>query len=115
MKKLIIILGLIGCSDKRTELINEIGNDTLITQDTMITSFANQLKGISKSIKTKDIYTHNHEDSLVKQFKKIDSKANNLKKENDFYLEAIDGYNEIINSDGVIDAYIKAGTKDTTK
>jgi len=115
MKKWIIIIALIGCSEKRVELINEIKSDTLINEDTIISTFSNQIKDISKSIKSKDIYTHKHEDSLAKQIIKMNSKTKDLKKENEFYLDAIDGYNEIKNSDGVIDAYLKAGKKDTTK
>jgi hypothetical protein len=115
MKKLIIILGLIGCSEKRVELINEIKSDTLITEDTMISSFANQIKGISKSIKSKDVYTHKYEDSLSKKLKNANKKNKSLEEDADFYINAINGYGEIVGTKGVIDAYMKAGTKDTTK
>jgi hypothetical protein len=115
MKKLIIILGLVGCSDKRAELIKEIESDTLITQDTMITSFANQLKGISKSIETKNVHHQKSKDSMSKQLKKMHSKANDLEYENNVYRGALDGYSEIINTEGVQDAYYKAMSKDTTK
>jgi SMC interacting uncharacterized protein involved in chromosome segregation len=73
------------------------------------------VQSISKNIKSKDTYAHKYEDSLAKELKKMDSKAKNLKIENDLYLDAINGYDDIINTEGVIDAYLKAETKDTTK
>ena len=115
MKKLIIILALIGCSENKSNIIKAVEKDTLIEQPNMIDSFANQVQSISKNIKSKDTYAHKYEDSLAKELKKMDSKAKNLKLENDLYLDAIDGYDDIINTEGVIDAYLKAETKDTTK
>jgi hypothetical protein len=115
MKKVIIILGLIGCSEKRVELINEIKSDTLIIEDTMISSFANQLKCISKNIETKNVSHKKSKDSLSKQLKHMHSKNKSLKQDADMYINAINAYGEIVGTEGVIDAYMKAGTKDTTK
>ena len=115
MKKLIIILALIGCSENKSNLIKAIEKDTLIEQPNMIDSFANQVKSISKNIKSKDTYAHKYEDSLAKQLKKVDLKAKYLKKENELHLQSINAYIGIIGTEGVIDAYLRAGTKDTTK
>jgi hypothetical protein len=115
MKKLIVILALIGCSENKSNLIKTVKTDTLIEQDTMIDSFANQIKSISKSIKSNDVYAHKYKDSVTKQLKNIDLKAKYLKMENQLYMNSIDAYVEILGNEGVIDAYLKAGTKDTTK
>lgn len=114
MKRLIIILGLVSCSDRRAELIKEIESDTMITEDTMISSFANQLKGISKSIETKNETHQKSKDSLSKQLTKMRYKTKILEKDADFYLDALNGYSEIVNRQDVQDAYYK-NVKDTSK
>jgi hypothetical protein len=115
MKKIIIVLALVGCSEKRAELIKEIESDTLITQDTMIGAFANQIKDISKTIETKNVSHKKSKDSMNQQLKKLNSKTKDLESDNEFYRGAINDYSEIVNIPTVKDAYFNSVIKDTTK
>jgi hypothetical protein len=114
MKKVIIILGLIGCSENKSNHIKEVEIDTLMAQDTMIGSFANQLKCISKNIETKNVSHKKSKDSLSKQLKSAHNKNKSLEHDADFYINALNGYSEIVNKKEVKDAYFNS-VKDTTK
>lgn len=115
MKKIVIILALVSCSEKRAELIKEIESDTLIIQDTMISSFANEIKGISKTIETKNVVNKKSKDSMSKQLRNMHLKTKDLESDNEFYRGAINDYSEIVNIPRVKDAYFNSVTKDTTK
>ena len=94
MKKLIPLIFLIGCSQKETPIKFE--HDEVIIQDTLVASFSNEIKNIKSTIQNKNNSTKKSKDSLSKQIKKLNSKNKNLQYENDFYLEAIDGYSDIL-------------------
>jgi hypothetical protein len=94
MKKIIPLIFLIGCSQK--EVPTKFEHDKVIVHDTLVASFSDEIKNIKSSIETKNISTKRSKDSLSKQIKKLHVKNKNLQYENDFYLDAIDGYSDVL-------------------
>ena len=94
MKKLIPLIFLFGCSQKETPIKYE--HIKSVTNDTLLASFNNEIKTIKTTIESKNKYTKRAKDSLGKQIKKLNNKNKNLQYENEFYLDAIDGYTDVI-------------------
>jgi hypothetical protein len=94
MKKLIPLIFLIGCSQKETPKKYE--HDEVIIHDTLIASFSDEIKNMKSAIENKNHSVKRSKDSLSKQIKKLHAKNKHLQYENDFYLDAIDGYSDVI-------------------
>ena len=94
MKKLIPLIFLFGCSHKETPRKYE--HKISVDQDTLIASFHNEIKSIKSTIELNDKFSKRAKDSLNKQIKKLHHKNKNLQYENEFYLDAIDGYADVI-------------------
>ena len=94
MKKLIPLIFLIGCSQK--EVPTKFEHEEFTVHDTLLASFNDEIKNIKSTIENKNNSIKRSKDSLSIQIKKLHANNRHLKYENDFYLDAIDGYADVI-------------------
>lgn len=99
MKKIIPLILLFGCSEEKQL---KFEHEKVEIQDTLLASIHNEISNMTSSLSLKEKREMKVKDSLKKQITKLHHKNKNLQYENDFYLDAIDGYSEVLMSSDTI-------------